>query len=127
MASILVIDDEPKLREALRLLLTHHGHDVTAVGDGAAATDYLRGHNVDLALLDLALPDTDGLTLHRELRSLKADLPCVFITAFGSIRSAVEAIRAGGFDYLAKPFDNDDLVLTVARALDHAGLRQQVS
>jgi DNA-binding NtrC family response regulator len=126
MASILVVDDEVAICDALTLLLEHAGHQVYRAGSGREALDAFGRHQVDAVLLDVALPDVSGIDLLTKLQERDPLIPCVFITAFGSVRSAVEAIRAGGFDYVIKPFDNHELLRTLDRAIGIRRLKGQV-
>lgn len=126
MARILVVEDEPQIRDIVAVLLSERGHDVSTAGSAAEAISICAYTKPDLAVLDLLLPDRNGVDLLRELKATTEQLGCVFITAFGSIRSAVDAMRAGGDDYLTKPFDNDDLLLTVERVLEKGQLTREV-
>ena len=126
MVRILVVDDEPNLREALRYLLLERGYSVDAVGSGEEAVVHHQQQPYDLLVLDMNLPGITGLAALTQIRATTPDVAAVFITAYGSIASAVEAIRAGGYDYLTKPFDNDDVALTVQRALEHRRLTMRV-
>jgi DNA-binding NtrC family response regulator len=126
MASILVVDDEPRLREALRLLLKREGHAVEVADSGEAAERLFANARFDAVVLDIWLPGMNGVQTFERLRRHDPDVVTVFLTAHGSIKSAVAAIRAGGFDYLTKPFDNDELLLTIRRAVDHRRLCQRV-
>ena len=126
MSSLLVVDDEPKICEALTRFLRHAGYEVHAVGTGREALAFAGASTVDLALLDIALPDMTGVAVFEALRERDRTLPCVFITAFGTVKSAVEAMKSGAFDYITKPFDNHDLLLTVERALSVRRLGQRV-
>lgn len=126
MARILIVDDEAHLRDAIRYVLLDLGHSVDAVASGEDAVAQHQRQPYDLVILDMALPGISGLMTFTRLRAETPDLAAVFITAYGSIASAVDAIRAGGFDYLTKPFDNDDLGLTVQRALEHRRLKARV-
>lgn len=126
MARILVVDDEPRLREVVTMLLRGRGHDVVSVESGEAAVERYRASAPDLVLLDITLPGMTGVDTLERLRELDAGVLAVFLTASGTIQSAVKAIRAGGYDYLTKPFDNDDLVLAVDRALNWRRLNQRV-
>lgn len=125
MPRILLVEDEPHLRLAIETLLQARGYDVVAVASGEEAL--ARVEAPDLAILDLVLPGLSGVEVMAELRRRHLTLPCLLITAHASIRSAVQAIKAGAYDYLAKPFDNDDLAQTVSRALDHHRLCARVS
>src|ERR1044072_2418505 len=126
MSSLLVVDDEPKICDALTRLLTHAGHTVHAVGTGRDALRVLGSASIDVALLDVALPDTTGNALFDSLRQVDPALPCILITAFGTVRSAVDAMKSGVFDYIAKPFDNNEILLAVAVALEMRRLGRRV-
>jgi DNA-binding NtrC family response regulator len=128
MARILVVDDEPGIRRALTHVLAHAGHEVVEADSGDAALERLAagdGH-VDLVLTDLMMPGRDGLETLAELRRRDPSVPCILMTAHGSVRTAVRAMRAGAFDYVPKPFDNDDVLLTVERALEMRRLSSEL-
>jgi two-component system, NtrC family, response regulator AtoC len=122
---VLVVDDEPAVRFALAEMLGDRGHDVTAVGSGNEALAHLA--EVDVVVTDLAMPGIDGLALLREVRRLVPGVPVIVLTARGSEKSAVEAMRAGAEDYLTKPFDVDEVALAVTRAAEAAQLRRDVA
>jgi DNA-binding NtrC family response regulator len=126
MARILLVDDEASIRHILSLLLTEHGHAVTAVGSGEAALDVVAAEPFEVVLLDMSLPGINGLAVLRKLRDRGDQAPCIVLTAHGTIRSAVEAVKAGAFDYLTKPFDNDELLIAIARAAEHLKLQTEV-
>jgi DNA-binding NtrC family response regulator len=125
MPRILLVEDEPQLRLAVETLLRARGYEVIAVPSGEEALAVSEA--ADLAVLDLLLPGLSGTEVMAELRKRDAKLPCLLITAHASIQSAVQAIKSGAYDYLAKPFDNDDLLQTIARALEHRRLSARVS
>jgi DNA-binding NtrC family response regulator len=126
MASILLVDDEPKLRELLTLVLRQRGHVVTHAATGEEALALATSGAFDLVLLDVSLPGMSGIDVMQRL-ALQDDAPTgIMMTAHGSIRSAVDAMRVGAFDYLTKPFDNDELVITIDRALEQRRLRSEV-
>lgn len=127
MARILVVDDEPYLLEAIKLVLQANGHIVETAGSGEQAVEKQRGSPFDALVLDISLPGMNGVDTLAAIRKFTPDVVTVFITAHGSIASAVEAMRTGGFDYLPKPFDNDELVVKVDRALEHRRLLTRVS
>ena len=118
MAVILVVDDERLLRVKLQRALESEGHDVRTAETGATGLAAARDEPPDLVLLDLRLPDRSGLDVLSELRAHDPGLPVVLMTAYGSIRDAVEAMRRGASDYLQKPLDVDELSLLVPRILD---------
>jgi two-component system, NtrC family, response regulator AtoC len=124
--NILVVDDEKLIRWSLRERLTREGHIVTEAEDGRAAQAALERETPDLALLDMRLPDSDGLSILKHLQEKSPQVPAIMITAFSSVETAVEAMRLGAYDYVAKPFNLDELAITVKRALEASRLRQEV-
>lgn len=126
MARILVVDDETNLREAISLVLTAHGLIVQAVGSGEEALEAFSQDPPDAVVLDVRLPGMSGPEVFKRFREIDPQCVCVFVTAHGSVPAAVEAMRAGAFDYLTKPFDNDDLRLKVTRAVEHRQLTRRV-
>jgi DNA-binding NtrC family response regulator len=126
MSRILVVDDEVDLAEAICLLLKTQGHEVEALGNGEEALLRCQVKEFDLLVLDIALPGMSGTEVFDRVRLLSPSTATVFITAHGTIKNAVSAIQNGGFDYITKPFDNDDLVLAVARALERRRLQERI-
>ncbi|MCC6213932.1 MAG: sigma-54-dependent Fis family transcriptional regulator [Polyangiaceae bacterium] len=114
---ILVVDDEPNLRRVLGALLTRDGHEVVTAEDGEQALAVLAEHHIDLVLSDLRMPKLDGMELLRRARALDEELPVVLITAHGTVDNAVEALKTGAFDYITKPFDQDEVRTVVRKAL----------
>jgi two-component system response regulator AtoC len=126
MARVLIVDDEPHIRRILAALLLEQGHAVVEVGSGEEALNHLEGFAPDLLMLDLNLPGIDGLETLRRLREREKEAAAILMTAFGTIASAVEAMRLGAFDYVTKPFNNQQLLLVVARALEMRRLSREV-
>jgi nitrogen regulation protein NR(I) len=126
MANILIVDDEKPIRRILSLLLQERRHHVTEVGSGEEGIAALPEAKPDLVLLDLRLPGMDGLETLSRLRALSPHADVVMMTAHGTITSAVEAMRRGAFDYITKPFDNDELLMVVERALQMRSLSSEV-
>jgi len=123
---ILVIDDEPVVIDVLRGVLDRQGYDVTAGGDAAACRRLIdSAEEWDLLLLDVMLPDADGMRVLEWVRQARPELAVVMITAHGSIENAVEAMRAGAFHYVTKPFKNDEVRLIVAQAVQTTRLRRE--
>ena len=123
---VLVAEASPSARESLAGLLEGSGHEVLCVADGQAALDVLHARNVDVVLLDLDLPKVSGLNFLSALPSVHTDAKVVVLTAHGSIESAVEAMRLGAWDYVRKPFDEHELVLTVDRAIATLRMRREL-
>jgi DNA-binding NtrC family response regulator len=128
MARILIVDDEERLRGILSILLLEQRHQLIEASSGEEALTRLseRDLQVDLVLLDLNLPGIDGLETLRRLRERDPETAVILMTAFGTIPSAVKAIRGGAFDYLTKPFNNDEVLQAVARALEVQRLSREV-
>ena len=124
---VLVVDDQPELRTAAAGPLRRAGHVVVEAGDGAAALEHLRGESFDVVLTDLRMPNVDGMDVLRTARQLAPETEVIVMTAFGTIESAVEAIRRGASDFLAKPFKEDELLLRVAKAVEKRRLVGEVS
>lgn len=124
---VLIVDDEKLIRWALRERFEKEGFDVEEAQDAATAAKAMDANAADLVLLDLRLPDGDGLALLKRIREEHPDVPVIMITAFSSVDSAVEAMKNGAFDYVTKPFNLDELILTVRRALETTGWRRQAT
>ncbi|HEU0301081.1 MAG TPA: sigma-54 dependent transcriptional regulator [Longimicrobium sp.] len=115
--TLLVVDDEPNIRRVLELSLGDAGYRVLTASTAAQASRLLAAERVDLLLTDLQLPDRSGLELLDEVRAARPDLPVILITAYGTVESAVQAIRAGAFDYVMKPFRVEEIEALAQRAL----------
>jgi DNA-binding NtrC family response regulator len=126
MATILIVDDERPIRRILSVLLAESHHRSMEAGSGEEALKVLAEAKPDLVLLDLRLPGMNGLETLGRMRAIDPELDVVMMTAHATIASAVEAIRLGAFDYVTKPFDNDDLLMTVERALEVRRLSSEV-
>jgi DNA-binding NtrC family response regulator len=121
-ASLLVADDDPVARDLLAEVLAREGYRVLAAAGGAECIDLARGEPIDLALIDLRMPDVGGLDVLRALQGLQPPVPVLILTAFATIETAIAAIRAGAHDYLSKPFRIEEIKLVVARALERQRL-----
>ena len=116
-ASILVADDDAVARELLVEILTREGYRVRAAAGGAEAIGAAEREVFDVALIDLRMPDVDGLAVLARIRALDPAPPVFILTAFAAIETAIEAIRQGAYDYLSKPFRVDEIKLAVRRVL----------
>jgi nitrogen regulation protein NR(I) len=119
-ARILVADDEPNLRRVLTAILRRDGHDVTVAVDGSEALEKLGAGDIDVVITDLRMPKLDGMDVLRHAARHTPHVPVIMITAYGSVGQAVEAIKAGAFDYIEKPFEQDQIRTVVGKAVKHA-------
>ena len=120
--TILIAEDESVLRETLAELLTEEGYEVFQASDGQQAHKLALDEPVDLVVSDMRMPGLDGMELLGRLRQLAPETPVIMLTAYGTVQSAVDAMRAGASDYLLKPVEFDDLLLKIQRALDQRQL-----
>ena len=125
MAHILMVDDEPKMRHILKIMLELKGHTVIEASNGREALEHINGEPFDLIISDIKMPEMDGFGLLDELKSMNDPPPMVFITAFATIDSAVEAMKKGAIDYITKPFKEDRIHLTIEKALGISRLLQE--
>jgi two-component system, NtrC family, response regulator AtoC len=123
---ILIVEDEKLIRWTLSERLQKEGYETHAVETGQAALDHLRDEEVDLVLLDYKLPDISGMDVLRRTVGLHADTAVILMTAYSSYRDAVEAIKLGASDYVNKPFDHDELLASMQKALETTRLRREV-
>jgi DNA-binding NtrC family response regulator len=122
MTKVLIVDDEPALRFAVQEVLEEHGLEVISADSAAAALRAI--DDVDVVVSDYMMPDMDGMELLERIRTVRPALPVILVTAHGSERLAVRALKQGAYDYLSKPFDNDELFYTIDRAAETGRLRQ---
>ncbi len=113
---VLIVDDEANLRKVLAATLKREGYDVATAADGDAALEELREGGADVVVTDLVMPQRDGLSLLREIQARSPEIPVIVITAHGTVDSAVEALRLGAFDYITKPFEQEELKRVIAKA-----------
>lgn len=122
MSNILIVDDEPSICWALEQALSEDGHDVITTATAEDALDLVAAGNPDVVIMDIRLPGLDGLTALEKLKDHVRKTPVIMITAFGNIETAVQAVHRGAFEYLTKPFDLDEAVSVIRRALESNGL-----
>jgi len=125
--AVLVVEDDAAMREFLVESLTEEGYRVDAASDGREGVRLIRGRQIDLVVSDLRMPDMDGLDLIREIGTLGAPPDVITITAFGSIETAIKAMKLGACDYITKPFEIEELLMAVQRALRDRSLRHEVT
>ncbi len=124
-ADILVVDDEVNIRNALATMLEKKGHRVRGVGTGEEALDQLEAASADLVITDLRMPGIGGIEFLRRLKNTWPDTEVLVMTAYGSIDTAVEAMRSGAYDYLAKPIDRERFSVVVEKALERHALASE--
>ncbi len=125
MGRVCVVDDKEMLRDSLAETLGREDHVVETYGVPLAALEAIKAGPFDCVITDLKMPGLDGVSLLREMRNAGCETPVIMMTAFGSVDTAVEAMKLGAFDYIAKPFDADKICLLVERAIQNARLRSE--
>jgi two-component system response regulator AtoC len=123
---VLIIDDEKNIRDVFSLLLDEHGYEVETAESGRAGIEKARALEPDAVLLDMNLPDIPGLDVLARLKELRPETGIVIVTAYGTIRSAVEATKLGAYAYLEKPVDNEEMLLAVSRIIEVRRLKREV-
>ena len=121
----LVVDDEPNLAELVATALRYEGWDVRTAHDGRSAVDLARTHDPDIVVLDMMLPDLDGLAVLRRIRERGCHAPVLFLTAKDAVEDRVAGLTAGGDDYVTKPFSLEEVVARLRVLLRRAGARQE--
>jgi DNA-binding NtrC family response regulator len=122
---ILLADDDLSVRRVLEFQLTQAGYDVQSVQDGAEALEAFGKRSFDCVVTDLRMPSMSGLELLERVKALDGEVPVIVITAFGEVETAVTAMKAGAFDYINKPFNRDEILLTLERALAYTDARAE--
>jgi len=125
MATILIVEDEARMRRLLELDLSEAGYQTFSSADAEKGLDLLRREQIDLVLTDLKLPGLGGLEFLQAAKRLNGALPVVVMTAYGSVETAVEAMKAGASDYVLKPFALAEMRLVVQKELDVRRLREE--
>src|SRR3974377_2044236 len=125
METILVVDDEVNYLTVMEALLGGEGYEVLTAPGGQEALKIAGSADLDLVLTDMKMPKVSGIELLGELKRLYPDLPVIMMTAYGTVEKAVAAMKTGAFDYILKPFKNEELLVTITRALEHHRLIQQ--
>lgn len=125
MSRVFVIEDDPELREVMATILRLNGYEYETFPEGRGAIKRFSENPADLVITDLKLPEMDGLEVLKEIKTIEPNTPVIVITAFGTTESAVEALKNGAYDYIQKPFDVDELKLTIKKALETTSLRRE--
>ena len=114
--SVLIVDDEEVMREILQTLLEREGCRVSVAVNGEDGLALARAQPFDVAVVDVMMPGLDGISTLDELKKIDEDLPVILITAFASLKNAIVAMKRGAFDYVTKPFKNDEVLVVVRNA-----------
>ena len=114
---ILIIDDEPQLVKSISVRFKASGYEVVSAGDGVSGINKFKEEPPDLVILDIMMPGLSGLDTLRELKQLNAAVPVIMLTAYGTPQSAIEALRLGAYDHLAKPFNTETLLEMIKKAI----------
>src|SRR5579859_5361187 len=125
MANILIVEDEPRMRRLLEISLGEDGHHVQTAEDAEKGLAFLRRQPPDLVVTDLKLPGMNGLEFLEEGKRLNAALPFIVMTAYGSVETAVDAMKAGASDYVLKPFTMAEMKLVINKELDVQQVRDE--
>jgi two-component system response regulator PilR (NtrC family) len=120
-----VIDDEPIIHDVLSQLLTSEGYDIEISSSGEEALEKFEVRTFDLVLLDLLMPGMNGIEILKAAKKIDPQALIIILTAYASVESAIEAMKIGAFDYIQKPFKHEELLLTIARALEHKNLQEE--
>ncbi len=126
MQSILVVDDEPNYQIVLSELLKDEGYEIFTADNAIAALPIVHGTDLDLVLTDMKMPGMDGIEFLQKIKEFNRELPVILITAYAEVERAVEAMHLGAFTYLAKPFSNQQLLASAAKAMEHYGLVREI-
>jgi len=125
MPTVLVVDDKEMLRDSVGVTLQRAGFGVVAAPGGEAALEMIARRKPDAVITDLKMPGMTGVELLERIREFDDDLPVVLMTAYGTIESAVQAMKLGAYTYITKPFEGDELIVAVKRAIEHARLKRE--
>jgi DNA-binding NtrC family response regulator len=123
---LLVVDDEPDMLKLLSMIIKEKTrYEVTATNNPLEALELIKGGGFDLVLTDLKMPGIDGIELLDAIKNVDEHVPVIFITAFGTVESAAEAIEKGGFDFITKPFRKEQILFTIDRAIKWLKLHKE--
>ena len=126
-ATILIIDDEQNICQILTKILSREGYNTITANFGAKGVELFSSEKVDVVLLDLLLPDLDGIAVARQMTTINASIPIIMLSAHGTVARAVTATKLGVYDFLEKPPDRERILLTIRNALAQSQLRQELN
>ncbi|MCP2619557.1 response regulator, partial [Candidatus Aminicenantes bacterium AC-335-K20] len=122
---VLLVDDEVKILSSLSRILENYDYEVLTALDGKSALSIIEENDIDVVLLDLKLPEMDGIRVLKKIMEKKPSLPVIMLTAHGSIPKAVEAVKIGAFDFLEKPVESEKILITIKNALEKSRLEKE--
>ena len=122
---VLIVDDEKNMRHMLQVMLNKAGYDAETVADGVEGLDLMEKNDFDFILCDLRMPNMDGMTFLKKSRERYPDQTCIMMSAYGTIDTALEAMKIGAYDYISKPFKQDEVLLTLKKAEERERLKQE--
>jgi two-component system, NtrC family, response regulator len=125
METILIVDDEKNYLLVLEALLADAGYEVITSDNASEALEITTSHDLDLVITDMRMPGLDGMEFLVQLRTLQPEIPIIMMTAYATVEKAVEAMKRGAFDYITKPFKNEELILTIRKALEMHRLKEE--
>src|SRR4030042_212756 len=120
--NLLVVDDEAVIREGMRRILASQGYHVDTSASGRTATEIIQEQDFDVVITDLKMPGMDGIEVLKTIRILQPEVPVIIITGYSTVDTAVEAMKNGAFDYIAKPFTSELIIEKVRKAVDYKTL-----
>ncbi len=123
---VLIIDDDIKLCHVLSIVINKAGYTTYTANDGRAGIEMFHKESPAVVVLDLRMSGMDGIEVLKQIKKISSETPVIIITAYSRVQSAVEAIKLGAYDYLSKPFDNDEIVITVQRAIKERAMQQEI-
>ena len=122
---VLVVDDEEGMRHMLSILLKREGYDVSISEDGDSAIKAMVKNQYDFILCDIRMPDMDGLQVLEEIKKRGLEVTVIMMSAYGTIETAIEAMKLGAYDYVSKPFKKDEIVLALKKAEERESLKKE--
>ena len=125
MKEILIVDDEKSILDLLKVVFSKEGWKVTTCLSAPKAISLLENDEFDLLLCDIKMPQTSGMEVLKRIKKKRPDIPVVMMTAYGSIKQAVDALKSGAMDYVVKPFDIDELKIIVSQAFEQRRLKKE--
>src|SRR3989339_1924448 len=122
--TVLVIDDEQDLREMLSFTLMNEGYNVLTAANGKLGVEKAEKEDVDVVISDIKMPEMDGITVLGKIKEIKPEVEVIMATGYGTMETAIESLRKGAFDYINKPFNIDELLIVIEKALEKSQFKE---